>query len=81
MGEIADDIIDDGLLNEDDEGRERYDPTEYWEDGRHKTSDGEVIKIKDMTDAHLSYAIRHFQRDFDVSILRKELKRRANKKK
>lgn len=71
MGDIADDFDVD----------EYNSPEFYWEDGEHKTKEGEIIKIKDMTTSHLKNTIKYFSEAFNTSILEKELKKRNKKKK
>ena len=46
-----------------------------WKRGIHETRDGEVLKIKDMTDDHLKNTIRFFS-NLDTSPLEKELAKR-----
>lgn len=52
-------------------------PSNYWPKGLHLTREGEFIPLSKMSDEHLENAIRFFgQRNWDVSSLEEELKKR-----
>lgn len=51
-----------------------------WQQGAHITKEGVEMCIVDMTDKHLKNTIKYFESKYDVSPLKKELRRRAKNK-
>ncbi len=56
-----------------------YDHEYGWAHGEHQTSNGHIIRLKDMSTPHLINTIHKFEYEgYDVSALEKELKKRKH---
>jgi hypothetical protein len=56
---------------------EPFDLEASWKEGWHRSWDGNMSKLVEMSDQYLLYLINHFGGDLDTAPLEKELKRRS----
>lgn len=59
---------------------EPFDREQTWKEGWHKSWDGEMTEIKEMSDQYLRYTIHYYGRELDTTPLRDELEKRNKTK-
>ncbi len=70
--------VEDEFIGPDPE-EEVIDRVAEWKKGNHYTSDGALVKLKDMNEFHLKHSVNKWSGILDVSELQAELERRAKK--